>query len=982
MAFTKKSVLAFVVAAILVILIVFPVMAQQWSVETVDDSGNMGKYSSIALDDSGHPHISYYDDDDDDLEYASWNGSAWETQTVDETGNVGQYSSLVIDGSNKPHISYYDGTNADLKYAAWNGTAWNIETVDSPGNIGRYCSLAVDSYGYPHISYGTGSAGLKYAAWNGSAWNIEEADDTRFVGAGTSIALDIGDNPHIAYYDQTNRILKYIYWDGASWTIATVDTTVGVNIGDSISIAMDDGDKPHISYYNRANENLGYAHDSNGDGDFLDDDEVIVVDEYGDPGFYCSISLDSNGYPHISYGCDFDLKYARWTGKTGSGWSVQTVHSSGRPGEYTSIALDDDDMPHISSYDSISDSLKYARGIAPQWSVEAIERADDLGLYTSIAVDSMGQPHISYLDNSNARLKYTHWTGSAWDTQTLDDTTNVGGSSTCIAVDASGYPHISYYDDDADNLKYARWTGSAWVLLTVASDGDVGDFSSITLDSNGYPHFSYYDSSISALKYAHDKNQDGDFSDSGERVFLDSEDIVGQYNCIAIDSNDNPHISYYDATSATLKYAWNIDSWLLETVDPTASNGKHSSIALDSNDKPHISYYNESSTALKYANKTGVSWVTDTIDDSVTAGNYGSSIAIDFEDNVHISYHDANNRALKYAHTNSPSWITETLDDSDYRYLGRYSSIDIDLENNPHISYYCNYMVDPWDEGLKYMRLENTQQETPDLSFSPSSLTFAASVGGANPDDQTLEIWNAGSGYLNWVVSVNASWLGRTAAFGQSTGEHDALTISVDTSGLAGNIYNAGLTIHNNDSGENPTVLPVTLTVVDKPDLVISEKHEEWSNLDTKMYNIVYTVKNQGSATATNSTTGIYIDSVLKLNRVCPSLAPGASTTLITLGPYTMSGDSDTIKICADNNAVIDEVNEGNNCLENTLIFPTASYNITLAAGWNLVSLPLIPTITHITDIISDSRLASGDASNLSPVYWYDTASAGWKYWG
>ena len=66
-----------------------------------------------------------------------------------------------------------------------------------------------------------------------------------------------------------------------------------------------------------------------------------------------------------------------------------------------------------------------------------------------------------------------------------------------------------------------------------------------------------------------------------------------------------------------------------------------------------------------------------------------------------------------------------------------------------------------------------------------------------------------------------------------------------------------------------------------------------------------------------------------------------------------MSGDSDTIKLCADNDSEVDESSEGNNCLENTWSVPISSYNITLLAGWNLVSLPLIPENTDIDAVIS-----------------------------
>src|SRR4030067_231829 len=57
----------------------------------------------------------------------------WDIQTVDSAGNVGQYTSIAVNGSGPPRIGYQDVTNADVKYAKWAGGSWEIETVDSFG---------------------------------------------------------------------------------------------------------------------------------------------------------------------------------------------------------------------------------------------------------------------------------------------------------------------------------------------------------------------------------------------------------------------------------------------------------------------------------------------------------------------------------------------------------------------------------------------------------------------------------------------------------------------------------------------------------------------------------------------------------------------------------------------------------------------------------------------------------------------------------
>ncbi len=327
--------------------------AGPWYIQTVDTAGNVGYFTSVALDPNGYPHISYSDWGNQDLKYAAWNGSSWDIQTVDSGASVGWYTSLALDASRYAHISYYDGSNRDLKYAAWNGSSWDIETVDSAGDVGAWTSLALDANGYPHISYHDAwpIADLKYAAWNGSSWDIQTVDSAGDIGSyGTSLVLDASGYPHISYRDRTNRDLKYAAWNGSSWDIQTVDSA-------------------------------GYV------------------------GLYTSLALNASGYPHISYynTTNTALKYAAWNG---SSWEIETVDSAGTVGYYTSLALDASGLPHISYYDYTDGGLKYADWNGAAWDIETVDSAGTVGAYTSLALDGSGFAHISYFDNTNLDLKY------------------------------------------------------------------------------------------------------------------------------------------------------------------------------------------------------------------------------------------------------------------------------------------------------------------------------------------------------------------------------------------------------------------------------------------------------------------------------------------------------------------------------------------------------------------------------------------------
>jgi hypothetical protein len=140
------------------------VFAGQWVIETVDSAGQVGGFTSLAFDSSGHPAISYFDYSNQNLKYAHYNGSSWVIETVDSAGHVGEYTSLAFDSSGNVGISYYDLSNDDLEYVCSDGFLWCMGMVDSAGDVGRYTSLAFDSSGHPAISYYDDSNGdLKYA---------------------------------------------------------------------------------------------------------------------------------------------------------------------------------------------------------------------------------------------------------------------------------------------------------------------------------------------------------------------------------------------------------------------------------------------------------------------------------------------------------------------------------------------------------------------------------------------------------------------------------------------------------------------------------------------------------------------------------------------------------------------------------------------------------------------------------------------------
>ena len=104
---------------------------------------------------------------------------------------------------------------------------------------------------------------------------------------------------------------------------------------------------------------------------------------------------------------------------------------------------------------------------------------------------------------------------------------------------------------------------------------------------------------------------------------------------------------------------------------------------------------------------------------------------------------------------------------------------------------------------------------TPDLSVSPATLTFDATVGQGNPPSQTFGITDvAGSGTMSWTVSDNASWLSVLPASGTDNG---TVTVSIDTTGLTAGVYNGTVTVTATGATNSPRTVAVTLNMANPP---------------------------------------------------------------------------------------------------------------------------------------------------------------------
>jgi hypothetical protein len=95
------------------------------------------------------------------------------------------------------------------------------------------------------------------------------------------------------------------------------------------------------------------------------------------------------------------------------------------------------------------------------------------------------------------------------------------------------------------------------------------------------------------------------------------------------------------------------------------------------------------------------------------------------------------------------------------------------------------------------------------LSVNPTSMTFFGAVG-LNPNPQSIQITNAGSGSLNWTASNTSSWLALSLTSGAAP---STVAVTPETGTTGTGTFNDTITVSSNDVTNSPVTVPVTMQV-------------------------------------------------------------------------------------------------------------------------------------------------------------------------
>jgi hypothetical protein len=317
--------------------------------------------------------------------------NAWQTETVD--ANDGANPSLAVDSAGLPHISY--STNGDLVHTWNDGSTWHSETLQDYFSNTFVTAIALDSNDHPHIGYHSPQdRAILYAKFDGATWRTEEVvGDIFFIGADEfAFGLDHSGHPHFVYNAMGSDKINYVYHDGSDWRHSTLFTLESGNRFLKLGLALDSTDHPHVCFDDPFANDLVYAYHDGSAWQF----ETLVDSPTSNPE-KCSITLDAQNHPHISY-ADLGLSYAQYDG---SSWHFVEVDSDFAAGTQSSIALTDSNQPRIAYTRGDTPNLGkllYAVPVGGSWQIETVDTLSggQRPERFELAVDDANQPHIGY----------------------------------------------------------------------------------------------------------------------------------------------------------------------------------------------------------------------------------------------------------------------------------------------------------------------------------------------------------------------------------------------------------------------------------------------------------------------------------------------------------------------------------------------------------------------------------------------------------
>ncbi|RMD96994.1 MAG: hypothetical protein D6812_16065 [Deltaproteobacteria bacterium] len=370
-------------------------------------------------------------------------------------GSEIRWTSLAIDPEGSPHIAFHDGTNGTIGYATFEGCDWMVETIASDGGFEgtNTTDLVLSEGGIPYVFfYDAASASVRVAAREEGVWQVMAIDGEPARLAEGSLRFGPDGLLRAAYGLQAedHTTLKLATLGTSGWSVTSVMRGGGnAEVGRYPTLRFDGAGRPRIM--------------------FLATNPPVLTTEttsttQGVEGTQAARQAGvGKGTETIWATGNVEGSYLQQASFDGASWRISTVE-----GDATSRLLSFPAALEIQN-DGISvtaylvgtpegeNLLKFAFQLGNLWQDEVIASAflPPLAMAMRLRLTPAGIPVVVFRDQESADLVLAYRNLTTWNFQRIDERGNVGFAN-ALAIDSNGTIHLTYLDADRVELKYRK----------------------------------------------------------------------------------------------------------------------------------------------------------------------------------------------------------------------------------------------------------------------------------------------------------------------------------------------------------------------------------------------------------------------------------------------------------------------------------------------------------------------------------------------
>lgn len=236
-----------------------------WRTVAVDTKGSVGQNPSLAFDAKGVASISYYRQDSGDLRLATLKSLAknrWGVSTITKKGDVGQFSSLAIDpATNRPTVAFADADGRVQVLSRTGSGFGKAAVIEDLAGAATNVDVAFGANGRPAVSYFAPAAG---------AIKLAETGDPRAKSFTTRAVADVpaGSNPNpTLLIDPVTKVPQVVYFDAGADGVFVASKAAGTAGAVETKRLRAGGGEGFVAAVQPGNRSISFAVvDTTGDG--------------------------------------------------------------------------------------------------------------------------------------------------------------------------------------------------------------------------------------------------------------------------------------------------------------------------------------------------------------------------------------------------------------------------------------------------------------------------------------------------------------------------------------------------------------------------------------------------------------------------------------------------------------------------------------------------------------------------------------------